>query len=144
MNSLARRLTHLLERAGLAMVGAAAGLLVGIHTGSSIDALMNRNFLIVMTIVGATGFYLGIDTPRHRFQAISVSFPGYDAGTRIDAVELLTAAGTFIAALAAFISVALIVLGRDGRMVSSAAILVVWCVGVGMQVGAGSIARLRR
>jgi hypothetical protein len=142
VNSLPRQLSHLLECLGLAMVGAAAGLFVGIHTG--IDVLTNQNFLIAMTIVGTVGFYLGIDTPRHRFQGVGISFPGYGTETKIDSAELLTAAGTLLAALAAFTSVLLIVFGREGRVTSSAAILTVWVVGVAMQVGAGSIARLRR
>jgi hypothetical protein len=144
MSSLPRQLAHVLERTGLAMVGASAGLFVGIHTGSSIDVLMNQSFLIIMAIVGAAGFYLGIDTPRHRFQGISISLSDDGKGPRIDAAELLTAGGTFLAALAAFISVALIVFGRDGRIVSSAAILAVWFIGVVMQIGAGAIARIRR
>lgn len=144
MNSLPRQLAHILERIGLAMVGAAAGLFVGIHTGSSVDVLMSQGFLIVMTIAGAAGFYLGIDTPRHRFRGINVSLSGDGKGAQIDAAELLTAAGTFLAALAAFISVALIVFERDGRVVSSAALLAAWFLGVVMQIGAGTIARVRR
>ena len=144
MNSLPRQLAHVLERIGLAMVGASAGLFVGIHTGSSVDVLMNQGFLIVMTIAGAAGFYLGIDTPRHRFLGIDVSLAGDGGGPKVDATELMTAAGTFLAALAAFISVALIVFGRDGRIVSSIGLLAVWFVGVVMQIGAGAIARIRR
>jgi hypothetical protein len=144
MNSLPRQLAHVLERIGLAMVGAAAGLFVGIHTGSSVDVLMNHGFLIVMTIAGAAGFYLGIDTPRHRFQGIDVSLAGDGRGPKVDGAELLTAAGTFLAALATFISVALIVFGRDGRIVSSMALLAVWFIGVAMRIGAGAIARIRR
>jgi hypothetical protein len=144
MNSLPKRLAHVLERIGLAMVGSAAGLFVGIHTGSGIDALMNQGFLIILTIVGAAGFYLGIDTPRHRFQGISVGLSGSGMGAKVDAAELLTAVGTFLAASAAFISVALIVFGRDGRIASSSAVLVTWLIGVAMQIGAGAIARIRR
>jgi hypothetical protein len=139
-----RRLTHIVERIGLAMVGAAAGLFVGIHTGSSIEALMNQGFLIIMTIAGGAGFYLGIDTPRHRFQGISLNPLGDGKGAKVDAAEFLTAAGTFLAALAAFISVALIVFNRDGRVVSSAFLLGVWLLGVVMQIVAGMIARIRR
>ena len=140
MNSIPKRLAHILERIGLAMVGSAAGLFVGLHTGSAIDALMNQGFLFILMIVGAAGFYLGIDTPRHRFQGISVS----PSGAKVDAAELLTAVGTFLAALAAFISVAQIVFGRDGRIASSAALLAAWLIGVAMQIGAGAIARIRR
>jgi hypothetical protein len=144
MNSMPRRLTHFFERIGLAMVGAAAGLFVGIHIGSTIDALMNQGFLIIMTIAGGAGFYLGIDTPRHRFRGISLNPLGDGSGAKVDAAELLTAAGTFLAALASFISVALIVLNRDGQVVSSAFLLAVWLIGVMMQIVAGTIARMRR
>ena len=144
MNSIPRRLTHVFERIGLAMVGAAAGLFVGIHTGSSIDALMNQGFLVIMTIAGGAGFYLGIDTPRHRFRGVSLNPLGDGSGAKVDAAELLTAAGTFLAALASFISVALIVFNRDGHVVSSTAILVTWSIGVLMQIVAGTIARIRR
>jgi hypothetical protein len=144
MNSIPRRLAHVLERIGLAMVGSAAGLFVGLHTGSGIDVLMNQGFLIILTFVGAAGFYLGIDTPRHRFQGVSFSLSGAGRGAKVDAAELLTAVGTFLAALAAFISVALIVFERDGRIVSSATVLAVWLTGVAMQIGAGAIARVRR
>ena len=136
-----RLLAHLFERSGLALVGAAAGLFVGIQTGASIPAFTNATFLLVMTIVGAIGFYLGIDTPSHRFQGIPVDLPGKRLDGRIDLSELLTAVGTFLAALATFISVALIVLVLDTSQASAAVLLGVWGVGALMQVAAGAIAR---
>lgn len=136
-----RLVAHLLERAGLALVGAAAGLFVGIQTGASIPVLTNLTFLLVMTIVGAFGFYLGIDTPPHRFQRISVDLPGRQLDGAIDLSELLTALGTFLAALATFISVALIVLALDSAQTPAAALLAVWGAGTSMQVAAGALAR---
>jgi hypothetical protein len=62
-----RKAAHILERIGLAMAGAACGLFVAIHVGSSIAALTSQGFLVVMMIGGATGFYLGIDTPQLAF-----------------------------------------------------------------------------
>jgi len=136
-----RLLAHLFERAGLALVGGAAGLFVGIHTGASIPALTNTTFLLVMTIVGATGFYLGIDTPAHRFQGILVNLPGNRLDGKIDLSELLTAAGTFLAGLAAFISVAMIVLALDATRAAAIMLLAVWGLGALMQVAAGAVAR---
>lgn len=143
MNLLLKRFVHGFERIGLAMVGAAAGLFVGIHTGSSIDALMNQGFLLILMLGGAVGFYLGIDTPRHPFQGRSVRVSGHSPGSKVGIVELLTAAGTFLAALAAFISVALIVFGSDGRIASGFVLLAVWLTGLAMQIVAGTIARVR-
>jgi hypothetical protein len=136
-----RLLAHLFERAGLALVGAAAGLFVGIQTGASIPALTNTTFLLVMTLVGATGFYLGIDTPPHRFQGIPVNLPGDRLDGRIDTSELLTAAGTFLAAAAAFVSAAMIVLALDATRASATVLLVIWGAGALMQIAAGAIAR---
>jgi hypothetical protein len=40
-----RKFAHVLERIGPAMAGAASGLFVGIHVGSSITALTSQAFL---------------------------------------------------------------------------------------------------
>ena len=63
MQFRARKAAHVLERIGLAMAGAACGLFVAVHVGSSIAALTSQVFLVVMMMGGAIGFYLGIDTP---------------------------------------------------------------------------------
>jgi hypothetical protein len=136
-----RLLAHLFERAGLALIGGAAGLFVGIQTGASIPAFTNTTFLLVMMLVGAVGFYLGIDTPPHRFQRIPVNFPGDRLDGAIDVSELLTAAGTFLAAAAAFISAAMIVLALDTTRASATVLLAAWGAGALMQVAAGAVAR---
>ena len=140
MRNIPRLLVHVVERIGLALVGAAAGLFVGIQTGSTIPALTNPTFLLVMTIVGAAGFFLGIDTPAHRFQAITINLPGDYLDGRVDLAELLTAVGTVLAALAAFASVALIVLALDSSQLSAAIVLGVWGLGALMQIAAGVVA----
>src|SRR5882724_9625522 len=58
-----RKSAHVLERIGLAMAGAACGLFVSAHVGSTISFLTTQGFLLFMMIAGAAGFYLGIDTP---------------------------------------------------------------------------------
>jgi hypothetical protein len=79
------------------------------------------------------GFYLGIDIPRLR--ATTSMRP------RVDPVELLSATGTFLAAVAALISVYGFVfdevLGGFEYMVGSW-----WLLGVAMQIGAGVAGRL--
>src|ERR1700741_749116 len=109
MRTRVRRFAHLLERIGLAMVGAASGLFVAAHVGSSIAALTSQAFLLIMMIGGAVGFYLGIDTPP---LPEPKSEPA-GGGSKIDSAELLSALGTFLAALTAFESVGLIVLRQD-------------------------------
>ena len=109
-----RKAAHVLERIGLAMAGASSGLFVGTYVGSSIAALTSQGFLVVMMIGGAVGFYLGIDTPPLTFHG-SKGEPSKDgSGGKIDTAEFLSAVGTFLATLVAFVSVGVIVL-RESR-----------------------------
>jgi hypothetical protein len=93
-------------------------------------------------IGGAVGFYLGIDTPALAFQG-SQGEPKAVAGRKVDSAELLSAIGTFLAALAAFASVGVIVLRQDPHVYWTMAIMLGWVVGVMMQIIAGTIARTR-
>jgi hypothetical protein len=140
MRSRVRRFAHVLERIGLAMVGAASGLFVAAHVGSSIAALTFQAFLLIMMIGGAVGFYLGIDTPPLREPK---GEPAGGGGTKVDSADLLSAVGTFLAALTAFASVSLIVLRQDLHVYGTMLIMMGWVVGVMMQIIAGAIARTR-
>jgi hypothetical protein len=139
MRSRFRKSAHVLERVGLAMAGAACGLFVGILVGTSVAALTSQGFLLLMTIGGAVGFYLGIDTPPLPFHAINA-----EVKEKIDSAEFLSAMGTFLAAFAAFASVGMIVLRHDPHAAWTTMIMAGWVVGVAMQIIAGAIGRLRR
>jgi hypothetical protein len=138
-----RRFAHVLERSGLAMAGAASGLFVAAHVGSSIAALTSQGFIVLMMIGGAVGFYLGIDTPPLPFHTDDERAKDGPGG-KVDAAELLTAVGTFLAALTAFVSVGVIVLHEDLQLFWTWMIMLGWLCGVTMQIIAGAIARLRR
>jgi hypothetical protein len=140
MRSRVRKFAHVLERVGLAMVGAASGLFVAAHVGSSIAALTSQAFLLIMMIGGAVGFYLGIDTPPLREPR---GEPAGGAATKVDSADLLSAIGTFLAALTAFTSVSVIVLREDVHVYGTMLIMLGWVVGVMMQIIAGAIARTR-
>jgi hypothetical protein len=140
MQARVRKTAHVLERFGLAMAGAASGLFVAALVGTSITHFTSQAFLLLMMLGGAVGFYLGIDTPARPFNASSDG--SWDG--KIDAPELLSAVGTFLAAGAAFASVGVIVLRHDPHLVWTWMILVGWIVGVVMQIVAGASARRRR
>src|SRR3954463_2594852 len=106
MRTRVAKFAHVLERLGLAMAGAASGLFVGAHVGSSIGALTSQAFILVMMLGGATGFYPGLHPPPLDTAAAARE-------QKIDAADLLSALGTFLAALAAFASVTVIVLRED-------------------------------
>jgi hypothetical protein len=134
-----RKLAHVLERTGLAMAGAACGLFVGAHVGSTISAFTSQGFILVMMVGGAVGFYLGIDTPPLPFQEHGQA-PGSES---VDAAEFLTASGTFLATVAAFVSVGIIVLRENPQLGWTVVIMAGWVLGVTMQIVAGAIARTR-
>ena len=136
MRSRVRRAAHLFERIGLAMAGAACGLFVSAHVGSSIGALTSQAFLLVMMIAGAIAFYLGIDTPQLPFHG--------DDDPHVDAAELLTSLGTFLATLAAFVSVGIIILREDPHIGLTWVIFAAWVFGIAMQIVAGAKARMRK
>jgi hypothetical protein len=136
------RLAHVLERLGLALTGAACGLFVAEVSGS-IDLIGSAEAVLTMMLYGATGFYLGIDLPRvppdHRMHLPL----WHGLGTSADMVELLSAAGTFLTAVAAVVSVSSIVLGETVGASTAGIICLSWAIGATMQIAAGVIARIK-
>ena len=138
-----RKAAHVLERIGLAMAGAACGLFVAVHVGSSIAVLTSQGFLVVMMIGGAIGFYLGIDTPPLAFHGPNGEPSKGGSAGKIDTAEFLSAVGTFLATLTAFVSIGVIVFRVDPRIFWTTIIMLGWVVGLMMQIVAGAIARTR-
>jgi len=125
---------HVVGRAGLAMAGAMCGTFVAAGlTKANAAWFDSAPFIAAMVLFGMFGFYLGIDIPRLRVAA--------SVRPRVDPVELLSATGTFLAAVAALISVYSFVfdeaLGGFEYMVGSW-----WMLGVAMRIGAGVAGRL--
>jgi hypothetical protein len=138
-----RKWAHIIERIGLATAGGSCGLFVAAHIGrTDIDLLGSAIVILMMMLYGAFGFYLGIDLPAppaHRLQR-----PLLRGRDKTDAVELLSAAGTFFASVTAFVSVYVIIL--DETVSSNFTLLVglCWAIGATMQIAAGIIARMHR
>jgi hypothetical protein len=130
-----RKVAHVLERVGLAMAGAGSGLFVAAYVGSSIAVFTSEGFIVMMMIGGAVGFYLGIDTPARPSK-------GSSSG-KVESAEFLSAVGTFLATLTAFVSVITILLREDTHIYWTMMIMLGWVVGVLMQIIAGAIARTR-
>ena len=139
------RWAHVLERTGLALTGASCGLFVAAHVGrANIDLIGSAATVLAMMLYGAAGFYLGIDLPPappdHRMH---LPLRRRGLGTREDAVELLSAAGTFLAAAAAVVSVSSIVLDETAHAPTAILISLCWGIGSTLQIAAGVIARMR-
>ena len=123
------------------MAGAASGLFVGAHVGTTFSALTSEGFLLLMMLGGAIGFYLGIDAPQLSFNTENGNASHPPA--KIDAAEFLSAVGTFLAAFSAFASVGIIIFRHDPHIVWTSLIMAGWVFGISMQIVAGAIARLR-
>jgi hypothetical protein len=135
------RLAHVVERTGLAMSGAMCGTFVAAYlTRAGIDPFDSIGFIASVILIGMIGFYLGIDIPGLR---ASHTGPGTRSMPRWDTVELLSATGTFLAAMAALTSVYAIVFDEAPQGVWEFAIGCWWLIGIAMQISAGAIGRLR-
>ena len=129
------RAVHVIERSALAMAGAMCGTFVAAQLSQTeITLFGSLGFIAMMVLAGTIGFYLGIDIPR---------LPMVGRRPRLDPVDLLSAAGTFLAAFAALIAVYGLVFDVAPQRLSETVICSWWVLGVIMQIGAGSIGRLR-
>jgi hypothetical protein len=97
----------------------------------------------MMMIGGAVGFYLGIDAPPLAFHAPYGRPAKGGSSVKVDSAEFLSAVGTFLATLTAFVSVIVIVLREDPHIYWTMMTMLRWVVGVLMQIIAGAIARTR-
>ncbi|WP_424630904.1 hypothetical protein [Bradyrhizobium sp. SYSU BS000235] len=128
---------HIIERIGLAMAGGSCGLFVAAHMASSrVEAFGSVALVFGLMILGAVGFYLGIDIPPHSSAGNDVNH-----SEATDPVELFSAIGTFLATLAAFLSVYIIVFDANPSTRSTIILGICWLVGGIMQIVAGISAR---
>jgi hypothetical protein len=136
------RSAHILERIGLALTGGSCGLFVAAHIGrADIELIGSAASVFAMMIYGAAGFYLGIDLP-HPPADHEMHLPlRHGLGSKADTVELLSAVGTFLAAVTAVFSVSSIVLDETAHPAAALLTGLAWAVGATLQIAAGVIAR---
>ncbi len=134
------RIAHVVGRMGLAMAGAMCGTFVAAQLTVTNAALFDSApFIALMVLAGMIGFYLGIDIPRlaGARAKLMVGRP------RIDPVELLSTTGTFLAAIAALISVYVFVFDETPARSWVYMVASWWVLGVALQMSAGLIGRVR-
>jgi hypothetical protein len=132
------RIAHVVGRIGLAIAGSLCGFYVAADLlRANLGGLNSTGFVISMSLLGMIGFYLGIDLPRTRAHGVELT------GGSFRLVELLSAVGTLLAAIAALASVYVIVFDEVPRPGWTLVVGLWWLLGVVMQIGAGAMARWR-
>lgn len=131
---------HLLERIGLAAVGASCGLYVGATLLRQKGGLFESGWIVLITMLyGALSYYVGIDlsdnVARRSNSSISEEWNGSEPA------EIMSAAGTFGAAIAATLSVSILVLDQNLPSGLIGFVAGCWVVGSSLQVAAGTMAR---
>jgi hypothetical protein len=137
------RSAHVIARIGLALTGTACGLFVAEVSARSIDLVGSVEAMPAMMLYGAAGFYLGIDLPHAPPDHHMHLPPRRGLATSADMLELLTAAGIFLTAVAAVVSISTIVLGETVEASTAGIICLSWAIGATMQIAAGVIARIK-
>lgn len=135
------RSAHVIARIGLALTGTACGLFVA--QVSARDLVGSVEAMLAMMLYGAAGFYLGIDLPQAPPDHHMHLPPRRGLGTSADMLELLSAAGIFLTAVAAAVSISSIVLGETVEASTAGIICLSWAIGATMQLAAGVIARIK-
>jgi hypothetical protein len=130
------RMAHVVECVGLAIAGVVCGLFVAASVIRAHVATFDTvGFVMMMCLIGMAGFYLGIDMPRRRVHA--------ELMMGVNPIEWLSASGTLLAAMAALISVTMIILDETAQLTLTAVVGGGWLFGATLQVAAGALARLR-
>ena len=130
---------HVVGRAGLAMSGAMCGTFVAAEFGSVNAAWFDSApFVAAMVLSGFIGFYLGIDIPRLH------AVPAGQGRIRFkaDPVLLLSATGTFLAAIAALISIYSFIFDEPLHGTFEYVVGSWWVFGITMQIAAGVTGRI--
>jgi hypothetical protein len=132
---------HLIERIGLAAIGSSCGLYVAAGLMRRGNELSGSGWIVLlMMLYGAFSFYAGIDLPGRPAQRSTPRRPE-ERNPGADAAQIFSAAGTFLVAIAAFLSVSIIVLDETvhGGLIALAGTC--WVVGSSFQIAAGTVAR---
>jgi hypothetical protein len=136
------RLAHVMERAGFAIMGALCGFFVAaLVAKANIEEINSPGVLFSVVLFGSTGFYLGTNIPLSS-GASSRAFSGAGPAMRANPIALVSATGTFVAAVAALVSVYMIVFDEILPVIWSVGIAFGWMVGILLQLAAGAAARL--
>ena len=142
----AKTSTHLngfaevIERISLAIMGALCGLFVAAMVAKAdIEEINSLGALFSAVLYGSLGFYLGTNIPP---LSSSSTFSNPGPGPKTNPIALASATGTFVAAVAALVSVYMIIFDETPPAIWNVGIGFGWALGILLQLAAGTAARL--
>ena len=134
---------QVLERTGLAIMGAIGALYVAALLDKADISEITIGVLFSVILYSSFGFYLGTDVASLPFDAAHHAKSGSN-GRRTNPYAILSAAGTLLAAAAAFVSVFMIVFDEVPPLTWNVGIASCWMVGVLLKFAVGAAVRLGR
>ncbi len=133
---------QVVERIGLAIVGALCGFYVAaLVARANIEAINSVGVLFSVVLFGSIGFYLGTNIPSLPSGAARRAPSESGSAARTNPIALASATGTFLAAVAALVSVYVIVFDEVPPVIWNIGIGLWWMLGVLLQLAAGTAAR---
>jgi hypothetical protein len=131
-------LAEVMERTGFAIMGALCGLFVAAMVAKAdIEEINSLGALFSAMLYGSLGFYLGTNIP-----SLSSSRTFSNSGSGSKTIALASGIGTFVAAVAALVSVYMIIFDERSPVIWNAGIGLWWAFGILLQLAAGTAARL--
>ena len=139
------RFAQVIERISLAIVGALCGFFVAALVAKANIAEINSvAALFFVMLYGSVGFYLGTNIPSLPSGAPKRALADGGSAPGTNPLALASATGTFLTAVAALVSVYLIVFDEVPPDVWIIGIGFCWTLGVLLQLVAGAAARLEQ
>jgi hypothetical protein len=129
---------EVMERIGLAIMGALCALFVAAMVAKAdIEEINSLGALFSAVLYGSLGFYVGTNIP-----SLSSSRTFSNTGSGSQTIALASAIGTFVAVVAALVSVYMIIFDETPPVTWNVGIGSGWALGVLLQLAAGTAARL--
>ena len=139
------RFAQVIERIGLAIMGALCGFFVAAFVAkANIVEINSVGFLLSVILCGSISFYLGTNIPSLSSGAPHRALSDNGALPRTNPLVLVSATGTFLTAVAALVSVYMIVFDEAPPIIWIVGIGFCWTLGVLLQLAAGAAARLEQ
>jgi hypothetical protein len=131
---------QVMERVGLAITGALCGLFVAAMVArADIEEINSLGALFSAVLYGSLGFYFGTNIPS---LSSGHAFSNIGSGPKASPITLASAIGTLVAAVAALLSVYMIIFDESPPVIWNVGIGFGWALGVMLQLVAGTAVRL--